>query len=55
MRNTETPTCEAVGGVYGSDEAERNVGLSKDCCGGRVSDFCRVRCEVGVCSNVDCW
>jgi hypothetical protein len=48
-------TCATVGGVYESDGAERNVDLSKDCCGGRVSDFCGVRREVGVCLNVDCW
>jgi hypothetical protein len=51
----ETHTCEAVGGMQEIDRVERNVDLSKNCCGGRVSDFCGVRCEVGVCLNVDCW
>ena len=55
MRGMETHTCEAVGGMQEIDRVERNVDLSKNCCGGRVSDFCGVRCEVGVCLNVDCW
>jgi hypothetical protein len=33
----ETHSCEAVVGVCGSNRAEKNVGLSKDC-GGRVFD-----------------